>query len=803
MHARRLTVWIALAAVLSSSAAHAAPSRVAVPSGVAEVDTARRLDINQIVLRVANDGTHGTDPLYRDGGLFYPKGTQNNLLFYAAPWLVAKVGAEKRGVISQFKSEFGPGAMAGATFTDPQLPQYHVYKVARYRGDPMDTARVFVRDAPGGPGLDPLLHHSWSEYLTGAAPYGAPVRMHRLPNTATPASGDSVDVLGPDVLGDVMLWCVYNDADPGLHDTRGGRTAPLGVEIQQSLFAFDAPGPLGNTVFIRYKILNRGANTLDSLLIGLWADPDLGGAGDDVTASDSALSLSYCYNAHYRDNVYGATPPAIGYVLLRGPGSANAPLGPLALTGPYKVAEESANITESWNVLLGRQLSGAPRLDPDGNPSRFWYHGDPVTGTGWLDPYPQDRRLLLSVGPVTMAPGDTQTVDAAIVIGQGLDNLASVANLKCAAAAVKQLHDAGFPGSTPGLACPTEAVESCPRSVDYWRQQCSGGLSNADLTRLAQCVDQSAMTFGFTSGTEAGQFCELLNGFKGIREDALREHLALLANVCAAKLGLVAPPDSAFLGEGIELWSRSVGARTVRQLATNASPSPCFCADSLELDLGSRPIDDPAVVAAYEALAADLRSVNHGIGVGPTCTENASATPKLVDKAASPSDVTLIWQLGWATGLPMAVYRQEVSAWNRVWSGPTDFDGSVLLYSDRSVIPGRTYTYRLGVSPDGRESFYGEGSVTVPAVPSFALLGVTPNPTSDDALRVALTLAERAPLTIDAFDLAGRRVARHRDDHPPYGLSIIHLGANLEPGIYLVRVQQAAHSASAKAVIVR
>src|SRR5262249_28157160 len=140
--------------------------------------------------------------------------------------------------------------------------------------------------------------------------------------------------------------------------------------------------PLSSTVFLRFKIRNRGANTVDSLMIGLWSDPDLGGAGDDHTASDSALALTYLYNGHYRDLVYGDTPPALGYVLLRGVTSAGA----YALIGPFKGAEEPRDILQTRNTILGNHSMGLPMLDPTGRPTRFWFSGHPETGTGWLDP---------------------------------------------------------------------------------------------------------------------------------------------------------------------------------------------------------------------------------------------------------------------------------------------------------------------------------------------------------------------------------------------------------------------------------
>jgi len=246
MNARSWTPWIALAAVLALSPAHAATERVASPLGTTLIDTGRRLDINQINLLVRNDGTHGYDLVRGDAGLEYPRGSGKFALFAGGVWLSARVIAEGRnelrGALAQFGSEYGPGVMTGGTFTDPNDPDDRVYKVSGFTGNPMDTARVMRSPSEllADPNLDLIVHHSWSEYIGGAARYGAPVRTYRLPVTATPDPADSTDVQGPDFAGDQMLWCVYNDADPLRHAVPGGTTAPLGVEVQQTMSASTA-----------------------------------------------------------------------------------------------------------------------------------------------------------------------------------------------------------------------------------------------------------------------------------------------------------------------------------------------------------------------------------------------------------------------------------------------------------------------------------------------------------------------------------------------------------------------------------
>jgi len=114
-------------------------------------------------------------------------------------------------------------------------------------------------------------------------------------------------------------WSVYNDADPARHTSVAGSTQPLGIEVQQTTFAFYHPGPIANIIFVRYKLINKGGNTLDSMFVSAWSDPDLGGALDDLVGCDTTLSLGYAYNSTNNDEVYSSRPPAVGLQFLQGP----------------------------------------------------------------------------------------------------------------------------------------------------------------------------------------------------------------------------------------------------------------------------------------------------------------------------------------------------------------------------------------------------------------------------------------------------------------------------------------------------
>ena len=91
------------------------------------------------------------------------------------------------------------------------------------------------------------------------------------------------------------------------------------MEAQQTVYAYNRSGALGNVIFLKWKLTNKGANTIQDAYVSVWSDPDLGGVTDDLVGCDTTLSLGYCYNATNIDNVYGSTPPAIGFTLLHGP----------------------------------------------------------------------------------------------------------------------------------------------------------------------------------------------------------------------------------------------------------------------------------------------------------------------------------------------------------------------------------------------------------------------------------------------------------------------------------------------------
>jgi hypothetical protein len=445
--------------------------RVATPERVATLDVDRRIDVNNLNMFVVNNGAFGYDLAGNyNGGLFYPNHTAKTAVYAAGLWVGAKVGGETRLAVAEYDQEYRPGRMLGGGLTDPPGdPRLIVYKVVRYRGSASDTAHVDNPDASFDRGEDPLGHHSWSEYLNGAKPFGAPTRMWRLPNTSTPAAGDSVDVEGPDVLGDMMLWCVYNDADPDAHTNEAASTAPLGIQVEQTTFAFDRLGSLGNTIFVKYKFSNRGTNVLDSVFVSQWADADLGQFTDDLVGCDTLpdlnghpRSMGFVYNGTNRDDVYGDIPPALGIDFLQGPVVPPGDTLGLASFAKYINGTDPLAAGETYHYMTGINGNGTPIVDPFGNTTRFMVAGDlsGLPSRNWVDTNPADRRFFMSSGPFRMLPGDSQTVIVAIMVGQCGDRLSSIKALKFNDDVAQEAYDLGFAIERIPPAPPTPVVSA-------------------------------------------------------------------------------------------------------------------------------------------------------------------------------------------------------------------------------------------------------------------------------------------------------------------------------------------------------
>jgi hypothetical protein len=193
---------------------------------------------------------------------------------------------------------------------------------------------------------------------------------------------------------------------------------------------------------------------------------------------------------------------------------------------------------QTWFNLSGLAADGSPLVDPFGRETRYHFDGDPLAGTGWLDPTLLDKRMLASAAPRSLAPGDTFDLWVAVLVAPepGLAN--ALAAMRCRADHVIAVFASGFARPFPPAANCT-AGASCPRPSHYWRTQASGAGSYTlpDITALATLIDQHSVALDFGADPLGGLYTALAPGGDA-RQRAVREHAAFLANMLATQSGL-------------------------------------------------------------------------------------------------------------------------------------------------------------------------------------------------------------------------------------------------------------------------
>jgi len=366
------------------------------------------MDINRVGCYIFNDGTFGRNPQTGGNGCYFPAGQEERSVIYSAGlWVLGKVQVDTLRFLyscaSHYRSEFQPGIiLTDSTADSPGDDKYMVYKYTH--GD--------------------TIHQ------------------------------DALDQGCPDeILGDQMLFSVYNDFRS---DNFLWNPLAIGLEVQQTSFAWGEDFGLGHTIFSRYRIFNKGKFTLDTAYVAIWLDPDVGYALDDLAGSDSTRGLIFAYNGDEYDDTYGSLVPAVGCDMLQGPiveapgETAVLPDGTvfpdnkiLGMTASFMYLQKTslpgmtdpANATDAYNYMRGLRMDGEAWLDPTQGdaPTPFPFAGDPIAGTGWLLESvsdPNDVKMGLSAGPFTMAPGDSQDIVIALVVAQGPDHVNSIAVLK-------------------------------------------------------------------------------------------------------------------------------------------------------------------------------------------------------------------------------------------------------------------------------------------------------------------------------------------------------------------------------------
>ncbi len=415
------------------------------PFSIEMYSTYEYIAANEIKMWIGNNGDGSHSPLTDAQGLFWPGGEEatQGACYEDGPLFGGKVNGQVRISGSSYRHGLRPGIILDNGNPDSSLkPEYKQFKIKK------DWEYL-----QPGPERDKLEY----DYSNWPGSLGAPF---------IDVDGDgkyTKDVDRPDFIGDEVLYSVANDKDSNITKFLYG-TLPMELEIHTTVYALNGEIPLKNTVFKRYKFINKGDNEIKDMYISYWQDDDLGDANDDYVGCDTLLSLAYTYNGRENDGVYGNKVPAIGHMFLQTPitkseagdsawyegkwkkGYKNVPFNSFVLfigaNSTYRDATlgSISGTKETYNYMQGFIWDGSPIIDPNTKEAtKFCLSGDPAAGIGWYEGTgwpnsptggPGDRRSLISAGPFNMFPGDTNEVVFAIFLARGSNNINSITELK-------------------------------------------------------------------------------------------------------------------------------------------------------------------------------------------------------------------------------------------------------------------------------------------------------------------------------------------------------------------------------------
>src|SRR5690606_11464640 len=105
---------------------------------------------------------------------------------------------------------------------------------------------------------------------------------------------------------------------------------------------------------------------------------------------------------------YGANPPTQAVVFL------NQPMNHFTyLTSG--LLDTFSTATRYYHLLQEKKPDGSPQKLSDGRTPRQGSHGDPYLPGVYSDTFPADKRMLMSSGPFTLAPGASLELHTAFV----------------------------------------------------------------------------------------------------------------------------------------------------------------------------------------------------------------------------------------------------------------------------------------------------------------------------------------------------------------------------------------------------
>jgi hypothetical protein len=211
------------------------------------------------------------------------------------------------------------------------------------------------------------------------------------------------------------------------------------VEIHSMLYAYNESNDvnLNNSLFLQYRVINRGAVNYDFAKIAFFTDADIHNRHNDYVGCDSTNSIFYTYNSTNLDSLYSipfdSNPPVLGVKFLTDSMS-NFMYYNVGNTSNFNREPELAIhwLTYSKSIWTnGAPLrwgeDGTGRFGASTDSTNYIYTGDPLRNTGWteLNPIPWnqsitagDRSAVGSIAPFEFRIGEEKMVEVVLTAGK-------------------------------------------------------------------------------------------------------------------------------------------------------------------------------------------------------------------------------------------------------------------------------------------------------------------------------------------------------------------------------------------------
>ncbi|MEX1191925.1 MAG: T9SS type A sorting domain-containing protein, partial [Brumimicrobium sp.] len=372
-----------------------------------------RLNYNDVEVMIHSQGGLGFNTQTMASQYEVPVGGQNHVLYGFTPsWIAVDNQGSLSGAhylyepesvlsgpISNDYSSTWQNDLRGFISIDKSVIQDHI-------ANHNDAGYTIPSEIMNWPGNGNIQENN-SDFL---APY---VDMNNN-NQYDPENGDY-----PIIYGDRMLFTIFNyDSlpQPNLSNNEG---VPIEVQMGTYQFASSTDEDINTTTFVYYKVLNKSTDTIHNFQWGHLVDFDIGLSQDDFFGTDVSRNLIYGYNESTYDPGgngapgYGDNPPAAGIISL------NHNIHSTNIVNDASGNYDVNNHNELYNIMNGNNSAGVPNTDDNNDPTNFLYYGNPNDQNSYsefqMSNTSGDRRNMLSLSPIDLAPGESECYHFAIV----------------------------------------------------------------------------------------------------------------------------------------------------------------------------------------------------------------------------------------------------------------------------------------------------------------------------------------------------------------------------------------------------